>query len=54
VGTAVGVFTEKGVGSCVCSGCFSFLLGATNFPLRDRIMDRADLKQAIKPMDPGM
>jgi hypothetical protein len=51
---AVGVFTEKGVGSCVCSGRFSFLLGVTDFPLHDGIVDRADLKWAIKPMDPGV
>jgi hypothetical protein len=51
VGTAVGVFTEKGVDPYMYCGCFSFLLWVSDFPLSDRIMDRADLKWAISPTE---
>jgi hypothetical protein len=38
----------------MCCGRFSFLFGASDFPLFDGIVKRADLKRAIKPMDPGV
>jgi hypothetical protein len=51
VGAAVGVFTEKGVDSCVCRGGAFRSLGALDFPFLDGIVDNADLKRAIKPME---
>jgi hypothetical protein len=51
VGTTVGIFTEKGVDPCVGCGCFSFLLWALDLPLSGGIMNRADLKWAISPME---
>jgi hypothetical protein len=47
----VGVFTEKGVDSCMYCSRFPFLLWASDLSLGNGIVDRADLKQAISPME---
>jgi hypothetical protein len=51
---AVGIFAEEGVGSGMCCGCFSFLFQVSDLPLCDGIVNRADLKQAISPMESQM
>jgi hypothetical protein len=51
VGMAVGVFAEKGVDPCMCCSHFTFLFGTSDFPLHNRIVDRADLKRAISPIE---